>query len=41
VLPKYKITSEGKTHKWTGRGRMPIVFKNFVENGGTLDQCLI
>lgn len=41
VAPKYKITSEGKTHKWTGRGRMPIVFKNFVENGGTLDQCLI
>ena len=41
VAPKYKITSEGNTHKWTGRGRMPIVFKNFVENGGTLDQCLI
>ncbi len=41
VAPKYKITNKGKTHKWTGRGRMPIIFKNFVANGGTLDQCLI
>ena len=41
VAPKYKITSEGKTYKWTGRGRMPIVFKTFVEHGGSLDQCLI
>ena len=41
VAPKYKITNKGKTHKWTGRGRMPIVFKHYVENGGTLDQCLI
>ena len=41
VAPKYKITSEGKTHQWTGRGRMPLVFKHFVEQGGSLDQCLI
>ena len=30
-----------QTHKWTGRGRMPLVFKAFVENGGSLEQCLI
>lgn len=41
VAPKYKIISGEQIHKWTGRGRMPIVFKNFVGNGGTLDQCLI
>ena len=41
VAPKYKITSEGKIHKWTGRGRMPLVFKNFVTQGGSLDKCLI
>lgn len=41
VAPKYKLTSEGKTHQWTGRGRMPLVFKHFVEQGGSLDQCLI
>ena len=41
VSPKYTITSEGKTHQWTGRGRMPLVFKAFVDHGGTLEQCLI
>ena len=41
VAPKYKIASEGTTHQWTGRGRMPLVFKHFVEQGGSLDQCLI
>ena len=41
VAPKYKITSEGTTHQWTGRGRMPLVFKAFVDQGGALEQCLI
>ena len=41
VAPKYKITTEGQTHTWTGRGRMPLVFKHFLEQGGSLDQCLI
>jgi DNA-binding protein H-NS len=41
IAPKYRITSEGTTHQWTGRGRMPLVFKAFVDQGGTLEQCLI
>ena len=41
VSPKYTITSEGKTHQWTGRGRMPLVFKAFIDRGGALEQCLI
>jgi len=41
VAPKYKITNEGKTHKWTGRGRMPLVFKHFIDQGGALNNCLI
>ena len=41
VAPKYKIISEGTTHQWTGRGRMPLVFKAFVDQGGALEQCLI
>ena len=41
VAPKYQIKAGKETHKWTGRGRMPIVFKEFVERGGTLEQCLI
>ena len=41
VAPKYTITSEGKMHQWTGRGRMPLVFKAFIDQGGALEQCLI
>jgi len=41
VAPKYVITRDGKTHQWTGRGRMPLVFKAFVDKGGALEKCLI
>ena len=41
VAPKYSIKAGKKVHKWTGRGRMPLVFKEFVETGGALEQCLI
>jgi DNA-binding protein H-NS len=41
VAPKYTITIEGTTHQWTGRGRTPLVFKAFIEQGGSLEQCLI
>ena len=41
IAPKYTITSEGKTRQWTGRGRMPLVFKHFIDQGGSLEQCLI
>lgn len=41
VAPKYAITIDGETHHWTGRGRTPVVFKRYVEQGGALDDCLI
>lgn len=41
VAPKYQLKVGKETHKWTGRGRMPLVFKAFVEKGGSLDKCLI
>ena len=41
VAPKYSIKSGKEVHTWTGRGRMPLVFKEFVEKGGALEQCLI
>ena len=41
VAPKYQIKAGKHTHKWTGRGRMPLVFREFVEKGGSLEQCLI
>ncbi|MCH1554324.1 MAG: H-NS histone family protein [Luminiphilus sp.] len=41
VPAKYSITVDGETHRWTGRGRTPVVFKNHIEQGGSLDECLI
>ena len=41
VAPKYQIKVGKETHKWTGRGRMPLVFKEFVAKSGSLDKCLI
>ena len=41
VAPKYQLTVDGTTHQWTGRGRTPVVVKVHVENGGSLDDCLI
>ena len=41
VAPKYQIAVDGVTHQWTGRGRTPVVFRSHLENGGSLDECLI
>ena len=41
VAPKYQLKVGKQLHKWTGRGRMPLTFKDFVENGGSLEKCLI
>ena len=41
VAPKYQITVNGVAHQWTGRGRTPVVFKDYVAQGGALDDCLI
>lgn len=35
VKAKYVITdSEGQEHSWSGRGRTPIVFRNYMEQHG-------
>ena len=41
VAPRYQLKVGKEIHRWTGRGRMPLVFKEFVEKGGSLDKCLI
>ena len=41
VAPKYQLKAGKRIHKWTGRGRMPLVFKEHVANGGSLEKCLI
>ncbi|MBM7071751.1 H-NS histone family protein [Shewanella sp. 202IG2-18] len=39
--PKYEITVDGETIRWTGQGRMPTVFKSEVDSGKSLDDFLI
>ena len=41
VAPKYELKIKGEIHRWTGRGRMPLVFKDYLDKGGNLDKCLI
>lgn len=41
VAAKYQLKMGKETHKWTGRGRMPLVFKAFLDKNGSLDKCLI
>jgi len=41
VAPKYSIKANGETIQWTGRGRMPVAFRTFVDKGGKLEKCLI
>ena len=41
VAPKYAIKVGKETYRWSGRGRMPLVFKDFLQKGGSLEDCLI
>ena len=41
VAPKYRLKAGKESYEWTGRGRMPLVFKEFAEKNGSLDKCLI
>ena len=41
VAPKYQLKVGKQVHKWTGRGRMPLVFKEHLAKGGSLEKCLI
>ena len=41
VAPKYTIKVGKETYRWSGRGRMPLVFKEFLQKGGSLEDCLI
>ena len=41
VAPKYQLKTGDQVHKWTGRGRMPLVFKEHLAKNGSLEKCLI
>ena len=41
VAPKYRITVKGVTTEWSGRGRMPVVFRDAMSKSGSLNKYLI
>lgn len=41
VAPKYRLVVDGKEHLWSGRGRAPTVFKEYMEAGNSKESCAI
>ncbi|TCK16416.1 H-NS family nucleoid-associated regulatory protein [Marinobacterium mangrovicola] len=42
VKPKYRlIGSDGKPNEWSGRGRKPVVFRDYEERGGNIEDLKI
>jgi DNA-binding protein H-NS len=38
---KYAMTVDGQEHKWTGIGRMPVVFRDAIERGAELESFAV
>ena len=38
---RYAITQDGQETKWTGIGRMPVVFREILESGGSLEDYAV
>lgn len=41
VPPKYRLKVGGQEYLWTGRGRAPRVFKDYMDAGNSKESCLI
>ena len=41
VAAKYRITVKGVVTEWSGRGRMPVVFREAIGNSGDISRYLI
>ncbi|MEO0435757.1 MAG: H-NS histone family protein [Pseudomonadota bacterium] len=41
VAPKYRLVVSGVEHLWTGRGRPPKVFKDYMDSGKSKESCAI
>jgi DNA-binding protein H-NS len=41
VDPKYRLTVDGQTHEWTGRGRTPKVFQEYFDAGNSRESVEI
>ena len=41
IAPKYRLGVGGVEHLWTGRGRPPKVFKDYMDSGKSKESCAI
>lgn len=41
VAPKYRLVVDGEEHLWSGRGRPPKVFKEYMDAGNSKESCAI
>jgi DNA-binding protein H-NS len=41
VPPKYRLVVDGTEHLWSGRGRPPKVFKDYMDAGNSKESCAI
>ena len=41
VPPKYRLLVDGQEHLWTGRGRKPKVYAEYIASGGDLQVLLV
>ena len=41
VAPKYRLVVNGTEYLWSGRGRPPKVFKDYMEAGNSKESCTI
>ncbi len=39
--PKYRLVVDGAEHLWSGRGRPPRVFKEYMDAGNSKESCAI
>jgi DNA-binding protein H-NS len=41
VAPKYRLVVDGQEYLWSGRGRPPKVFKDYMDAGNSKESCAI
>ena len=41
AAPKYRLVIDGQEYLWSGRGRPPVVFKEYFDAGNSKESCAI
>jgi DNA-binding protein H-NS len=41
AAPKYRLVVDGAEHLWSGRGRPPKVFKDYMDSGKSKESCAL